>query len=479
MTSASAYVSGIEHNFSILKSNDLHIAGYASIEMVDKQNDLITLEALNEAVKKYMKDTKYRNVMSNHSNVQVGEVVKEYRDNNGRLWKTDVDDVGFFVVIKMRSDIEKAKEIAREIRTGNLRSFSIGGQALEKKSKTNVELGEYNEISKLDLHEVTICEKGINPEAKFDILKQEKGENMTDIASALKELNTVLKGMDDIEKFGTSAPTALKAIRDGKNNAEVKSAFETDMTNMNGNEVAWSRIEKVADHLGMDRKQTQTLIASVNKDLIVKQGENMKKEEYLDDESDEPMRAQDADMELASEEPDDDDVEMQSGELDPEAAEKADLAYGSDVQGSYAGKEVVSGGKAKARDSVHKEVYDGVSTLDLSHENLEKAYEQFKAEQLEKMAYDDIKNTFESRFQTEVSIKKSEIEKTNYDAKSEVDALKNQFGDLLKSLKNEQETTIRKQEEVVANLNIPTSDEIAKMDWNEIHLVAQRLNGEL
>jgi len=472
MTSASAYVSGIEHNFSILKSNDLHIAGYASIEMVDKQNDLITLEALNEAVKKYMKDTKYRNVMSNHSNVQVGEVVKEYRDNNGRLWKTDVDDVGFFVVIKMRSDIEKAKEIAREIRTGNLRSFSIGGQALEKKSKTNVELGEYNEISKLDLHEVTICEKGINPEAKFDILKQEKGENMTDIASALKELNTVLKGMDDIEKFGTSAPTALKAIRDGKNNAEVKSAFETDMTNMNGNEVAWSRIEKVADHLGMDRKQTQTLIASVNKDLIVKQGENMKKEEYLDDESEIEAQDDEEDIEMASSE--------ETNEMpDIEAAEKADLAYGSDVQGSYAGKEVVSGGKAKARDSVHKEVYDGVSTLDLSHENLEKAYEQFKAEQLEKMAYDDIKNTFESRFQTEVSVKKSEIEKTNYDAKSEVDALKNQFGDLLKSLKNEQETVIRKQEEVVANLNIPTSDEIAKMDWNEIHLVAQRLNGEL
>jgi HK97 family phage prohead protease len=472
MTSASAYVSGIEHNFSILKSNDLHIAGYASIEMVDKQNDLITLEALNEAVKKYMKDTKYRNVMSNHSNVQVGEVVKEYRDNNGRLWKTDVDDVGFFVVIKMRSDIEKAKEIAREIRTGNLRSFSIGGQALEKKSKTNVELGEYNEISKLDLHEVTICEKGINPEAKFDILKQEKGENMTDIASALKELNTVLKGMDDIEKFGTSAPTALKAIRDGKNNAEVKSAFETDMANMNGNEVAWSRIEKVADHLGMDRKQTQTLIASVNKDLIVKQGENMKKEEYLDDESEIEAQDDEEDIEMASSE--------ETNEMpDIEAAEKADLAYGSDVQGSYAGKEVVSGGKAKARDSVHKEVYDGVSTLDLSHENLEKAYEQFKAEQLEKMAYDDIKNTFESRFQTEVSVKKSEIEKTNYDAKSEVDALKNQFGDLLKSLKNEQETVIRKQEEVVANLNIPTSDEIAKMDWNEIHLVAQRLNGEL
>ena len=101
-------------SFSILKSNDLVIGGYASIEMVDKQNDLITLGALKEAVGKYMKITKFRNVMTNHSNVQVGEVVKSYRDKSGRLWKTEVDDVGFFVVIKLRDDIEKAKEIVSE-----------------------------------------------------------------------------------------------------------------------------------------------------------------------------------------------------------------------------------------------------------------------------------------------------------------------------------------------------------------------------
>ena len=92
--------------FTILKSNNLVIGGYASIEMVDKQNDLITLDALNEAVGKYMKIKKFRNVMTNHSNVQVGEVIPQYRDKSGKLWKTEVDDVGFFVVIKMREDIE-------------------------------------------------------------------------------------------------------------------------------------------------------------------------------------------------------------------------------------------------------------------------------------------------------------------------------------------------------------------------------------
>ena len=74
----------VGHDFEILKSDSLYIGGYASIELVDKQNDLITLEALNDAVKKFMQAPKYRNVMNNHSNVQVGEVVKEYRDKTGR-----------------------------------------------------------------------------------------------------------------------------------------------------------------------------------------------------------------------------------------------------------------------------------------------------------------------------------------------------------------------------------------------------------
>ena len=185
--------------FDILKSDDLIIGGYASLEIVDKQNDLITLEALETAVNKFMDEKKYRNVMSNHSNVQVGEVVDTYRDKNGSVHKTQVDDVGFYVVIKLRDDIEKAKEISRGIRKGTLRSFSIGGQAISKKSRKSDDFGEYNEIDELELHEVTICEKGINPEAKFDILKQEKGEKTMSekLEKALEELNALVKEVND------------------------------------------------------------------------------------------------------------------------------------------------------------------------------------------------------------------------------------------------------------------------------------------
>ena len=53
--------------FVILKEDkDLVIAGYASVDVVDKQNDKITLSAIQEAADKFMKEERYRNVMITH-----------------------------------------------------------------------------------------------------------------------------------------------------------------------------------------------------------------------------------------------------------------------------------------------------------------------------------------------------------------------------------------------------------------------------
>tara|TARA_R110000824_G_scaffold107187_2_gene253198 strand:- start:2536 stop:3804 length:1269 start_codon:yes stop_codon:yes gene_type:complete len=414
-------VSAIRHDpFTILKSKDLVIGGYASIEMVDKQNDLITLDALNEAVGKYMKVTKFRNVMTNHSNVQVGEVIPEYRDKNGKLWKTNVDDVGFFVVIKMREDIEKAKEVGREIRDGSLRSFSIGGQALEKKKKDHREYGEYNEISKLELHEVTICEKGINPEAKFDILKMEKGEEkMSEIEKALYALNEVL---DNKEK--------------GDSNGLIKESIENNIKN----------IEKT--------------IESSNGGTNMADLEN---NEYMDTEKED----EETDLEAMNPNAPEEDTEMKS---------KPDLATGQ-VEAGNAGEYVDDA--HPQLDGKYMAKLEDQSTLDLSAENLEKAYVEFKAEQLEKMAYEQVKGNFQSRFNTEMVTKSEELDKANYDAKSEVSELKKQFTDLLTSLKDEQVTVIRKQEEHIAELNIPNGDEISKMDWSDINALVEKLEGQL
>lgn len=175
--------------------NDLIVAGYASVEVVDKQGDVITKEALKDAFNKFMQNPSYRNVQLAHSNIQVGDVVPNYTDSEGRLWKSEVDDVGMFVVVQLRNDIEKAKEVSAEIRKGVLRGFSIGGQAFKRVRKSDPKRGDYQEISKLELHEITICEKGINPEATFSILKEDT--EVTEMTETEND-NEMMKQLGDV-----------------------------------------------------------------------------------------------------------------------------------------------------------------------------------------------------------------------------------------------------------------------------------------
>ena len=435
-------------SFSILKSDNLVIGGYASIEMVDKQNDLITLEALGEAVGKYMKITKFRNVMTNHSNVQVGEVIPSYRDKTGKLWKTQVDDVGFFVVIKMREDIEKAKEVGREIRNGSLRSFSIGGQALEKRKKKHEEYGDYNEISKLELHEVTICEKGINPEAKFDILKMDKENKINDLEKAIGELNKTLERIN-----GDETKDEISSQNPEITENHIKKMMKNVALSEGGTEMSNLEKEEMEENMQYNMDE--------EKEDMEDKGHGM-----MHEKEDMEEKAMD-EKGMHSEKADDDDMEAKS---------RPDLATGH-IDAGNAGEYVDD--PHPQLDGKYMAKFDDQSTLDFSPENLEKAYAEFKAEQLEKAAYEAVKNQFQTRFDAEMVAKTEEIEKANYDAKTEVAELKEQFSSLLKSLKEEKETVIRKQEEVVAELNIPSGDEIAKMDWSDINALVERLEGQI
>ena len=389
------------------------IGGYASIEVVDKQNDLITLKALQTAVKKFMEDKKFRNVMTNHSNVQVGEVVDSYRDKSGKLWKSEVDDVGFFVVIKLRDDIEKAKEVGRGIRKGTLRSFSIGGQALQKVKKSHSELGEYNEISKLELHEVTICEKGINPEAKFDILKQDIGdEKMSDkLEKALDELDVLLK--------------EVEMLREKGDEEMAEYADESEMTEMT---------EMADDEMMMERADED------------------------DEGKDKDKEAGDYDREMTS-----------------DKAYLRTLDGAGNQIGEPADRIVINNGKPTASDMPVVKAFENneFDTLNLSNANIEKAYEAFRQEQLEALAYDNLRKSFESRFEREVANRENILAKSQYDAQAEIASIKEEFSELRKSLTAEKETILKAQEESV--IKMPSIDDIASMDWSDIHKMVNNI----
>jgi len=204
---------------SAASNGDLFVAGYASVDMVDKQGDRIPVPALKKAFDQFMGNKAFRNVQLAHSGIQVGEVVSDYKDTEGRLWKSEVDDHGLFVVCKIRNDIQKAREVQKQIRNGELRAFSIGGQALFRVSKTTPELGTHREITDLELHEITLCKKGINPEAAYTILKMDGDENM----SNTEVLNEIKAGLSEV----------LKELNEGKSDKKTDEKYmKGDMKNV-------------------------------------------------------------------------------------------------------------------------------------------------------------------------------------------------------------------------------------------------------
>ena len=154
----------------ILQEPDRIIAGYANIEIIDAQGELIPAEAWHEAFTKFMANPKFRLVHVFHTDIPIGEVITGYKDSKHRIWRSHVDDRGLFVVVRLRKDLVAANRVWDAILKGQLRAFSISGLALERR----VECAGgrcFRVIPRLELHSITVCEKGANPGALFAVVK--------------------------------------------------------------------------------------------------------------------------------------------------------------------------------------------------------------------------------------------------------------------------------------------------------------------
>ena len=444
---------------TLLKSgNDLVVAGYASVELVDKQGDLITRSALKDAFDGFMKGEKYRNVQLAHSNIQVGEVIDSYIDSNGRMWKSEVDDTGMFVVVKLRSDIEKAREVAAEIRKGNLRGFSIGGQAFKRVRKSDMEKGDYQEISKMELHEVTICEKGINPEAQFRILKEDT--NMTDENSDLTEIMSRLESRLDAMEKG-ELPPQLREHMKGKKGGDEEKDEKKESEEKEDDEKMYAKGEEYSDVISAE-------YLSWMEDTLKSAGvDTMAARNHFDA------------LEKA-----------QLGGFDnPDAVDGADYFAGQ-VRGR--GQEngspstgainaiTSSGGKTPAGALGPVSMAKGYLNSDnVSEADLEAAYEVYKAAALEQHFRNDLEGNFASRFNNEMAVAKAEADKAAFDARAPLSEIVKSIEALSERIDNigaGAGTTIQKS---ASSVNIPSTQDLANMGWDEVHALAQRtLRGE-
>jgi len=140
------------------------IAGYASVAVVDDDNQFIPPNVLEEGLKSLLDDESYANVMVVHKNIQIGKILQEYND-----LRTRVDDKGLYIVAEIRNDLESAQGIWRKIVSGVMKGFSIGGEIIEKHNHCDEDKC-YEIIDKINLFEVSVCSNPINKSSGFEII---------------------------------------------------------------------------------------------------------------------------------------------------------------------------------------------------------------------------------------------------------------------------------------------------------------------
>jgi len=182
-------IEGNESPAFIVKSEKFVTAGYASPNIIDNQGQRLSLKALDEGFKKLMVKESRRNYIFHHGNIQIGEVLWKYTDSEGNVFKSGVDfdgelnkeslhaygrkpEHGLFVVTELFQDQLSSQEVIKEMNKGRLLNYSIGGRVLPGGHETVCDGNVcWDEVTKLELNEITACERGINPQAQAFILK--------------------------------------------------------------------------------------------------------------------------------------------------------------------------------------------------------------------------------------------------------------------------------------------------------------------
>lgn len=191
-------------NISSLDKERRIVAGYASFDVIDRQGERITTDAMRTAMEKFMQDPEFANTHVMHGNVAVGKVIQSYTDKNGVVWETKVDDTGTFIVSEIRHGLVRADQTWELIEEGKLKSYSVGGLSIAPKELVCANTGVcYYQINELEIHEFSYVDRPAVKGADFVIVK--RGDDLTmevsNIDQRPKAMACPLKKPDSCEQI--------------------------------------------------------------------------------------------------------------------------------------------------------------------------------------------------------------------------------------------------------------------------------------
>lgn len=166
--------------------------GYASTEDVDTQNDIVSRGALREAWGDY-----WGNVREMHKASAVG-VVREH----------EFTPRGLYIGVYVGDD-----QAWHKVQTGIYKGFSIGGRALQR------DQNDRRRITKLQLREISLVDRGANENARFELFKfdheeSQVAENTLKVNIDTEELDVKLAKAETVTKALGDLDEVLQKLTD-------------------------------------------------------------------------------------------------------------------------------------------------------------------------------------------------------------------------------------------------------------------------
>ncbi len=160
------FVAGIP--FTKVDSQKHIIAGYASVEVVDRDSEIVKREALDKALSEYMRNPIIRWM---HKEEPIGKVLNAY-----------VDEKGLYVEAYITDKTPEGKKAWSLIEDGIVKAFSIGGSVNNKEYTVTKDGKHVGVITDLALREISVVDIPANPESFFEVISKiaNGGDSMED-----------------------------------------------------------------------------------------------------------------------------------------------------------------------------------------------------------------------------------------------------------------------------------------------------------
>jgi HK97 family phage prohead protease len=175
------------------------ITGYASVEVMDRQGDLVPIDTMNKAMIKYA--SRGAPLLFGHQNKPVGKVIN---------WTVQEEPRYGLPAIEITAMIDKGYKLDDEvwnmIKNGTITGFSIGGTAIQVDTEKTAEGVDARVLKEIELSEISLVTEPANQAAIITAYSMAKSvdpyENLSESELEKKGEEVISKIFMDLIKSG-------------------------------------------------------------------------------------------------------------------------------------------------------------------------------------------------------------------------------------------------------------------------------------